>query len=52
MPAEDYKQVIQHIRGDRVRVAQPSAGSRVTKARNAAAAKPNGDDLLAQLEGL
>lgn len=52
MSAEDYKQVILHLRGDRAKAAQPTAGSRVTKSRTAAAKKPDGDALLGELDAL
>ncbi len=52
MTPEEYKEVIRALRADRAAVTQSTAGSKVTKARKAAAGKPNGDDLLSELDGL
>lgn len=49
---DDMREAIKALRKDRGAVAQSTAGSRVTKARKVAAGKPNGDDLLSELEGL
>lgn len=49
---EEMREAIAALRRDRGAVAQASAGSKVTKARTAAAKKPSGDDLLSELEGL
>jgi hypothetical protein len=47
---EEYREVIQIMRAGRSGVTQPTAGSRARK--TAAAAKPNGDDLLSELDNL
>jgi len=49
---EEMKEAIAALRGERAKVAQPTAGSKVTRAKKEAAKKPDGDDLLSQLEGL
>lgn len=52
MTQEEYKEVIKTLRADRAAVTQSTAGSKVTRSRKAAASKPNGDDLLAELDKL
>ena len=47
---EDMKQIVAHLRAARGSVPQATAGSKVTKERKAAAKKPDGDALLAQLD--
>ena len=46
---DDMREIVQQMRAARGAVEQPKAGSRVTKARKEAAAKPDADALLAQL---
>ena len=48
----ELTEAIAALRQGRAAVPQASAGSRATRTAKAAAAKPNGDDLLSQLEGL
>lgn len=50
MTQEKYREVIATLRAGRAGVAQPTAGSRARK--STAAAKPNGEDLLGELENL
>lgn len=50
MTPEEYREVIATLRAGRAGVSQPKAGSRARK--SAAAQKPDGDDLLSELEGL
>lgn len=50
MTQEEYREVIATLRAGRAGVTQPKAGSRARK--STAAAKPDGDDLLSELEGL
>lgn len=49
---EEMKEAIAALRKDRGSVPQATAGSKTTRSRAAAAKKPDGDDLLSQLEGL
>lgn len=43
---DEMREAIRALRADRGATAQAVAGSKVTKSRAAAKAKPNGDDLL------
>lgn len=49
---DEMREAIAALRKDRGSVAQATAGSKTTAARKAAAKKPDGDDLLSELEGL
>lgn len=49
---DEMKEAIAALRKDRGSVAQATAGSKVSRSRSTAAKKPNGDDLLSELEGL
>jgi hypothetical protein len=49
---DDMREAIAALRKDRGSVTQATAGSRTSAARKAAAKKPDGDNLLSQLEGL
>lgn len=49
---EECREAIALLRADRGATAQATAGSKVSRARKTAAAKPNGDDLLSELENL
>lgn len=49
---EEMKEAILALRQDRISLALPTAGSRVTKERKAAAAKPNAAALLDELDKL
>lgn len=49
---ESLKWALAQLRGDRAAAAAPTAGSRTTRARSTAKAKPDGDDLLSELEGM
>jgi len=49
---DEMREAIAALRKDRGSVTQATAGSRTTATRKAAAKKPDGDDLLSQLEGL
>lgn len=49
---DDMREAIAALRRSRAAVPQATAGSRVTAGRKAAAAKPNSDDLLSELDGL
>jgi ribosomal protein L12E/L44/L45/RPP1/RPP2 len=49
---DEMREAIAALRRDRGAIPQASAGSKVTKTRKAAAAKPNSDDLLSELDGL
>lgn len=52
VPDDEMRKALSLLRGDRMAAAAPTAGSRTTKARSTAKAKPNADDLLAGLEDL
>lgn len=47
---EQMREAIAALRGDRMKIAQATGGSKTNKAR--ASAKPDGDSLLDELEGL
>lgn len=49
---DEMREAIAALRRDRGNVAQATAGSKTTRARKTAAAKPDSEDLLSQLEGL
>ena len=49
---DEMKEAIAALRKDRGSVAQATAGSKTTRTRKAAAAKPNSDDLLSELDGI
>ena len=49
---EEMREAIAALRKDRGSVTQATAGSKTTRTRTAAAKKPDGDDLLSELEGL
>lgn len=49
---DETREAIKLMRGSRSTVPTAAGGSKVTKAKAAAKAKPNGDDLLTELEGL
>ncbi len=48
---DEMREAIAALRKDRSSIPQATAGSKVSKARTAAAKKPSGDDLLSELEG-
>lgn len=48
---EEQREIIVALRGERKAIAMPTAGSATTKARKAAAAKPDGEALLNDLFG-
>lgn len=52
MTQEEYKEVLRMLRADRSAITQSTAGSKVARARKVAASKPNGDDLLSELDAL
>jgi len=52
LPAEEMREALRMLRGDRAAAGAPTAGSKTTRARSAAAKKPDGNDLLSELEGL
>ena len=49
---DEMREIVAVLRKDRGATTQATAGSRVSAGRKAAAKKPNGDDLLTELEGL
>ena len=49
---EDMREAIAALRASRGAVPTAVGGSKVTKAARATKAKPSGDDLLSELEGL
>ncbi len=50
---DEMREAILALRRDRLSISTPStAGSKVNKARAITKAKPNGDDLLAELDAL
>jgi len=48
----EMSEAVAALRTDRGATPQATAGSRVSAGRKAAAKKPNGDDLLSELEGM
>lgn len=49
---DEMREIVAVLREDRGATTQATAGSRVSASRKTAAKKPNGDDLLTELEGL
>lgn len=49
---DEMREAIAALRRDRGAIPPATAGSSVNKARKAAAAKPNSDDLLSELDNL
>lgn len=52
MTLEDMKEAVKVLRAGRSLIAQATGGSKTNKTAKAKAAKPDGDDLLSELEGL
>lgn len=49
---DEMREAIAALRRDRGAIAAPTAGTKVTKARKAAAAKPDSDAMLDELDNL